>query len=139
MNKVAVLSHGKIADMLGTRFGLDLTRGASAQIVLRVAERLETAYEEILQGIMSSVCQTYQKQAAPNDISQTLRAFSHRFLPTPVFLGTRSSRSLFLIGHFLQVAAGNNVLPAIGEEECIHFPNVWRGIVGWLSDGSEEL
>ncbi len=47
LNKQAGLSHGKIAACLGTLFGIDLSRGASAQIVLRVGERLEPAYQEI--------------------------------------------------------------------------------------------
>jgi transposase len=48
LNKEMGLSHGKVAGVMGTLFGIDLTRGASAQIVLRAAERLEPAYQEIL-------------------------------------------------------------------------------------------
>jgi len=47
LNKEAGLSHGKVADVLDTLFGIDLTRGASAQIVLRAAERLQPAYADI--------------------------------------------------------------------------------------------
>lgn len=47
LNKQAGLSHGKVADVLGRLFGIDLTPGASTQIVLRAAERLEPAYQEI--------------------------------------------------------------------------------------------
>jgi transposase len=47
LNKQAGLSHGKVANVMTSLFGIDLTRGASAQIVLRAAERLEPAYEEI--------------------------------------------------------------------------------------------
>jgi transposase len=47
LNKRAGLSHGKVAGVLGSLFGLGLTPGASAQIVLRAAERLEPAYREI--------------------------------------------------------------------------------------------
>jgi transposase len=47
LNKRAGLSHGKVAGVLGSLFGLDLTPGASAQIVLRAARRLGPAYEEI--------------------------------------------------------------------------------------------
>jgi transposase len=47
LNKQAGLSHGKVAGVMETLFGIDLTRGASAQIMLRAAERLEPAYEEI--------------------------------------------------------------------------------------------
>jgi transposase len=48
LNKQAGLSHGKIADVMSTLFGIDLTRGASTQIVLRAAGRLAPAYQEIL-------------------------------------------------------------------------------------------
>jgi len=51
LNKDAGLSHGKVAAVFDTLFGIDLTRGASAQIVLRAAERLAPAHEEILQEI----------------------------------------------------------------------------------------
>ncbi|MGL4555771.1 MAG: IS66 family transposase, partial [Gemmataceae bacterium] len=47
LNKEAGLSHGKIAELFGSLFGIPLTRGASAQIVLRAADRLAPAYEEI--------------------------------------------------------------------------------------------
>ena len=47
LNKQAGLSHGKVAGVMETLFGIDLTRGASAQIILRAAQRLEPAYEEI--------------------------------------------------------------------------------------------
>lgn len=47
LNKHAGLSHGKIAATLGACFGIDLTRGASAQIVLRAGRRLEPVYQEI--------------------------------------------------------------------------------------------
>jgi transposase len=48
LNKQAGLSHAKVAQVMGALCGIDLTRGASAQIVLRAAERLEPAYAEIL-------------------------------------------------------------------------------------------
>lgn len=43
------------------------------------------------QGVLSSVLQTCEKQAkvALDFISQTLRAFGNRLLPTPILLGTR--------------------------------------------------
>jgi len=47
LNKEAGLSHGKIVETFDTLFGIPLTRGASAQIVLRAADRLEPAYQEI--------------------------------------------------------------------------------------------
>lgn len=39
LNKVFGLSHGKVARLYRELFGIDLTRGASARIVLRAAER----------------------------------------------------------------------------------------------------
>ena len=48
LNKQAGLSHGKVADALGALFGVALTRGASAQVVLRAAGRLGPAYREVL-------------------------------------------------------------------------------------------
>jgi transposase len=50
LNKQAGLSHGKVASCFQALFGIDLTRGASAQINLRVAERLQPAYQEVLQA-----------------------------------------------------------------------------------------
>lgn len=46
LNKDAGLSHGKTAAVL-QHLGIPLTRGASAQIVLRAARRLEPVYQEI--------------------------------------------------------------------------------------------
>jgi transposase len=54
LNKDAGLSHGKVAAVMGTLFGIPLTRGASAQIVLRAARRLGPAHQEILQEIKAS-------------------------------------------------------------------------------------
>src|SRR5262245_7031788 len=50
LNKQAGLSHGKIAACLDSLFGIELSRGASVQIVLRAADRLRPAYDEILQA-----------------------------------------------------------------------------------------
>src|SRR5262245_3464180 len=50
LNKEAGLSHGKIAACLDSLLGIDLTRGASVQIVLRAAGRLQPAYAEIRQA-----------------------------------------------------------------------------------------
>jgi transposase len=47
LNKRAGLSHGKIAHTLDKLFGIKLSRGASAQIVLRAGQRLQPAYQEI--------------------------------------------------------------------------------------------
>ena len=51
LNKDAGLSHGKVVAALDTLFGIDRTRGASAQIVRRAAPRLAPAYAEIVQEI----------------------------------------------------------------------------------------
>jgi transposase len=53
LNKRAGLSYGKIADTFNTVFGIPVTRGACAQVVLRAGERLQPVYAEIkehLQG-----------------------------------------------------------------------------------------
>lgn len=47
LNKTFGVSHAKIATLFGSFFGINLTRGASAQIVLRAGERLEPAYAAI--------------------------------------------------------------------------------------------
>jgi transposase len=47
LNKHAGLSHGKIVHSLRTLFGIHLTRGASAQVVLRAGQRLQPAYQQI--------------------------------------------------------------------------------------------
>jgi transposase len=54
LNKTAGLSHAKIASVFDSLFGMKLTRGASAQIVWRTADRLELADEEICQEIKTS-------------------------------------------------------------------------------------
>jgi transposase len=51
LNKEMGLSHGKIARTMGALFGIGLTRGASAQIVLRAAERLGPAHREIIRAV----------------------------------------------------------------------------------------
>ena len=48
------LSHGKVAAVFDTLFGIDLTRGASAQINLRAAARLEPDYQRILTEVRTS-------------------------------------------------------------------------------------
>ncbi|MDY3559091.1 transposase, partial [Gemmata sp. JC673] len=48
------LSHGKVASVFRTLFGITLTRGASAQIDLRAAARLEPDYQRILDHVRSS-------------------------------------------------------------------------------------
>jgi transposase len=54
LNKEAGLSHGKISACFGALFGISLTRGACAQIVLRAARRLRGAYQEVRQAIADS-------------------------------------------------------------------------------------
>src|SRR5262245_5157829 len=54
LNKHAGLSHGKIAHALWTLFGIDVTRGASAQVVLRAGRRLQPAYQEIRQQLKNA-------------------------------------------------------------------------------------
>jgi transposase len=54
LNKTFGLSHIKVSAVFGTLFGITLTRGASAQIVLRAAERLEPADAEICQEIKAA-------------------------------------------------------------------------------------
>src|SRR5262249_36301433 len=50
----AGLSHGKAAAVFDALFGVDLTRGASAQINLRAATRLEPDYQLILDEVRGS-------------------------------------------------------------------------------------
>jgi len=48
------LSHGKVASVFRTLFGITLTRGASAQIGLRAAARLEPDYQLVLGEVRAS-------------------------------------------------------------------------------------
>jgi transposase len=47
LNKDAGLSHGKVQRVLGSLFGITISRGASAQVVLRAADRLRPTYDDI--------------------------------------------------------------------------------------------
>jgi transposase len=47
LNKHGGLSYGKIADAYGRLFGIHLTRGACAQVVLRGGRRLRPVYQQI--------------------------------------------------------------------------------------------
>jgi transposase len=58
LNKTFGLSHAKVAAVFAALFGISLTRGASAQIVLRAAGRLEPADEEICEEVKGSPCLT---------------------------------------------------------------------------------
>jgi transposase len=50
----AGLSHGKVAAVFDALFGIDLTRGASAQIGLRAAARLQPDYQRLLDDLRNS-------------------------------------------------------------------------------------
>lgn len=54
LNKEAGLSCGKVAAVFAGMFGLDLSRGAVDQIVLRAADRLEPDYQLILEQVKES-------------------------------------------------------------------------------------
>jgi transposase len=58
LNKTFGLSHIKVAAVFRALFGMTLTRGASAQIVLRAADRLGPAYQEVREEIKSAPCLT---------------------------------------------------------------------------------
>jgi len=54
LNKRAGMSHGKIADTFDKFFGISVTRGACAQIVLRAGQRLQPVYEQIKERIKTA-------------------------------------------------------------------------------------
>jgi transposase len=54
LNKTFGLSHAKIAAVFDALFGIKLTRGASAQITLRAAKRLEAADREIRREVKAA-------------------------------------------------------------------------------------
>jgi transposase len=54
LNKTFGLSHVKVAATFGALFGIPLTRGASAQIVLRAAARLGPAHQEAREEVKAS-------------------------------------------------------------------------------------
>jgi len=54
LNKRAGMSHGKIADTFKSVFGITLTRGACAQVVLRAGRRLQPVYEQIKERIKNA-------------------------------------------------------------------------------------
>ena len=58
LNKTFGLSHIKIAAVFQALFGITLTRGSSAQIVLRAGNRLQPAHEEVRQEVKAAACLT---------------------------------------------------------------------------------
>lgn len=54
LNKRAGMSYGKIADTFARVFGIPLTRGACAQIVLRGGHKLQPVYEQIKAHIINA-------------------------------------------------------------------------------------
>jgi len=54
LNKRAGMSHGKIADTFAKFFGITLTRGACAQVVMRAGKILQPVYEQIKERIIDS-------------------------------------------------------------------------------------
>jgi transposase len=54
LNKRAGMSHGKIADTFHKFFGITLTRGACAQVVLRAGQILQPVYEQIKDRIIDA-------------------------------------------------------------------------------------
>jgi len=54
LNKRAGMSFGKIADTFHNVFGIPITRGACAQIVLRGGRKLQPVYEQIKEAILDS-------------------------------------------------------------------------------------
>lgn len=54
LNKNAGLSHGKITHLFETVFGIALSRGGSAQIMLRAADRCTSAYCNIMVWVRQS-------------------------------------------------------------------------------------
>jgi len=51
LNKDAGLSHGKIARLLQSMFGIELSRGGSVQAMLRAARRCRPLYQAILRAL----------------------------------------------------------------------------------------
>jgi transposase len=54
LNKQAGLSHGKVQRVLDSLFGISLTRGGSAHVILRAARRCEPIYAAIGQSVAES-------------------------------------------------------------------------------------
>jgi transposase len=61
LNKDAGLSHGKIQRLMKTWFGLELSRGASVQAMMRAARRCEPIYQALVRAMPR------QKQITPDE------------------------------------------------------------------------
>lgn len=54
LNKQAGLSHGKVSQVLHNLFGIDLTRGGSAQTILRAGRRSDEVFQSLLDSLPKS-------------------------------------------------------------------------------------
>lgn len=54
LNKEAGLSHGKVKRFFKTAFDLDLSRGGSCRVMLRMAERCQPIYQSIVRRVQES-------------------------------------------------------------------------------------
>jgi transposase len=54
LNKNAGLSHGKVAQVMDNLFGISLSRGGSAHVVLRAGRRCEPVYQAIVRSVRRS-------------------------------------------------------------------------------------
>ncbi len=54
LNKRAGMSHGKVADTFDKVFGIDISRGACAQVVMRAGNILQPIYEQIKKRIITA-------------------------------------------------------------------------------------
>lgn len=54
LNKNAGLSHGKVVQVLNNMFGISLSRGGSAHVILRAGQRCEPVYQAICRSLRRS-------------------------------------------------------------------------------------
>lgn len=54
LNKYCGLSHGKISRLFSQLFGIELSRGGSAQVILRAGRRCQDTYEQIRSSVHRS-------------------------------------------------------------------------------------
>ena len=96
LNKEAGLSHGKATAVMNNLFGLSLTRGASTQVVLRAATRLQPAHQEI----QAELTNLYSKVQAQPEVSVSLREFNSDLVfvdGEPVRIGLKNVDSISVI------------------------------------------